>query len=449
MAAPPSELSQRVDAVFADLDRTDSPGCAIGVVQDGRLVYERGYGMASLEFGVPNSPQLVYYAASISKEFVAASIVLAAQEGKLALDDDIRKYLPEIPDYGHTITIRHLVHHTSGLRDYFYLMHLAGMRVEDVHPKEEVLQLIARQKALNFRPGDEYLYSNSGYLLLSEIIGRVTGKSLREFARANIFEPLGMRHTHFHDDRKMVVAGRAAAYSRSNSGGFELNWFSNFDLVGSGGLLTTIEDLFAWDQNFYDNRLGGEGFLEQMHETGVLNDGKETDYAFGLIVTDYRGLRIVAHGGAAMGFRTNFLQFPTEHFSILALCNLGELDPGKRSVKIAEIFLGHRLADAPAEPPQPESTADPNGSAWKPAAETLQRLAGTYLSSELAATYQFEIRAGAIWFLGISGIPPAALQPITENTFSADGMEFAFSGDGSGFELRAGPMRNILFVRSP
>ena len=448
LAAAESQLSQRVDDIFADLDRTDSPGCAVGVVQDGRLVYRRGYGMASLELGVPNAPQLVYYAGSVSKQFVAASIVLAAQQGKLGLDDDIRKHLPEIPEYGHKITIRHMVHHTSGLRDYLRLMRLAGMRAEDVHSDEEVLQLITRQKELNFRPGDEYLYSNSGYFLLSEIIRRATGKTLREFARANIFEPLGMVHSHFHDDRKMIVPGRAAAYSRSNPGIFELSWFLNFDKVGSGGLMTTIEDLALWDRNFYDNRLGGEGFLNQMHEKGRLNDGKELDYAFGLTVASYRGLKRVSHNGAMMGFRAAFLQFPDEHFSTLALCNVADANPGNRVEKVADIYLAGRFTEPAPGPEEDEPESGTKVSAWQPTAEALQRLAGTYRSGELAAIYHFERRADALRFTGIGAIPPVSLQPVSANVFSGNGMRFAFAVDGSGFELRAGRVRKIRFVRS-
>jgi len=440
------ELSQRVDDVFADLDRTDSPGCAVGVIQDGRMIHRRGYGMASLELGVPNSPRLVYYAGSVSKQFVAASIVLAAQQGKLGLDDDIRKHVSEIPDYGDKITIRHLVHHTSGLRDYLRLMHLAGMRAEDVHSPTETLDLIARQVGLNFKPGDEYLYSNSGYFLLSEIIRRATRQSLREFARINIFEPLGMIHSHFHDDRKMIVPSRAAAYSRSGPGAFELNWFLNFEQVGSGGLMTTIEDLALWDSNFYDNQLGA-GFLEQMHEKGKLNDGTEIDYAFGLMVQKYRGVDMVAHGGAMMGFRSNFLQVPDARFSVLALCNLAQAAPGKRSVEVAEIYLGDRLGDKPAEPAPKGPDSDARRSAWKPSTEMLERLGGDYRSEELAVTYRFERRADSLRFNGIGAITPASLKPVAPNSFSASGLEFVFAADGESFELRGGRVRNIRFVR--
>ncbi len=453
LAATEPQLSQRVDDVFADLDRTDSPGCTVGVVQDGRVIYQRGYGMASLELGVPNSAQLVYYAGSVSKQFVAASIVLAAQQGKLGLDDDIRLHLPEIPDYGHKITIRQMVHHTSGLRDYLGLMDLAGMRHEDVHSDEEALQLVARQKELNFRPGDEHLYSNTGYFLLSEIIERATGQTLREFAAANIFEPLGMVHSHFHDDRKKVVPGRAAAYSRSKTGVFELDWFLNFDKVGSGGLMTTIEDLALWDRNFYDNRLGRKGFLEQMHEKGRLNDGTELDYAFGLGVGGYRGLKRVSHNGAMMGFRSAFLQFPGERFSAIALCNLADANPGNRVEKVADIYLADRFSRPAPEPEDDEPESAAKASAWKPSAEVLQRLAGTYRSDELAATYHFEQQAASLRFSGIGAIPPMSLQPVSTNVasgnvFTGSGMQFVFAADGSAFELHAGRVRNIRFARS-
>src|SRR5690606_17154623 len=304
------DLSARVDSLFAEWDRPGSPGCALGVVRDGRLDYARGYGYANLDHDVPITPSTVFYIASVSKQFTAASIVLLAQQGRLSPDDDVRAYIPELPDYGATITIRHLIHHTSGLRDYLTLMLLAGMRLEDVHTDAEVLDLVTRQAALNFTPGERYLYSNTGYLLMAEIVRRVSGKSLREFADEHIFRPLGMANTHFHDDRTMVVRNRALAYARNEDGSFRLDVWSNFDKVGSGGLLASVEDLALWDLNAEHQKVGGAALREQMLGRGVLNDGDTLDYAFGLIIGEYRGLRTVGHSGGSMGFRAHHLRFP-------------------------------------------------------------------------------------------------------------------------------------------
>ena len=311
-----------VDAVFGDLDSVNSPGCAVGVMREGRFVYRAGYGMASLEHGAPITPDTVFYVGSVSKQFVAASIALAAEDGKLSLEDDVRNHVHELPDYGERITIRHLVHHSSGLRDYLRLLRLAGKPAEDVISDEEVLALIARQKALNFPPGSQYRYSNSGYFLLAEIINRTTGKTLREFAAREIFGPLGMDNSHFHDDRSQIVRRRATAYSPVTGGGFRLNWSSNFDKVGSGGLMTTVTDMLAWERNFLDARIGSIGFLETILTPGRLRDDTEQDYAFGLQIGEYRGLPTVSHGGSMFGFRPFYLRFPQERLAVLCLCNV-------------------------------------------------------------------------------------------------------------------------------
>ncbi len=277
-------LTAKVDKLFAPWDKPDSPGCSLGVIKDGRFIYRRGYGMANLDHSIPLSPTSVFYIASTSKQFAAASVALLARQGKISLDDDIRKYLPEMPRYQRPVTIRQLVHHTSGIRDYLTLMSLAGMRYEDIYSEEEMVALPARQKELNFTPGDEHLYSNSGYFLLSVIVKRASGKSLRQFADEQIFKPLGMSHTHFHDDRAMVVKNRVTSYFPQKEGGFGVHVNNNFDKVGDGGLLTTIEDLARWDRNFYDYRVGGKELVDQLLTPGELNNGEKLQYAFGLNV---------------------------------------------------------------------------------------------------------------------------------------------------------------------
>src|SRR5262245_41692285 len=246
-----NSLKARVDAVFAQFDKPDSPGCALGVIKDGKLVYSRGYGMANLEHGIPNSPKLVYDIGSTSKQFTAASILLLAKQGKLSLDDEARKYIPELPAYQWPITIRHLIHHTSGLRDYLTLFSLAGVNFDDTTTEKDALEIILRQKGLNFAPGDEWLYSNSGYFLLSIIIKRASGKSFAEFAKENIFDPLGMTHTLILDNHKRIVPMRAVGYSPNPRGGFQTE-MSNFEQTGDGAVQTSIEDLLLWDQNFYE-----------------------------------------------------------------------------------------------------------------------------------------------------------------------------------------------------
>jgi CubicO group peptidase (beta-lactamase class C family) len=357
----PTVLNKKVDQLFAPYDTPRTPGCALGVVRNGEFVYNRAYGAASLELGVPLSTQSVFDMGSVSKQFVAASVVLAAEQGYLSLDDDVRKYIPELLDYGHTITVRHMLHHTSGLRDLGNLLDFSGRNNEDVHPFEELLDLVVRQKALNFKPGDEFLYSNTNYFLLTEVIHRATRKPLSQFAEENIFKPLGMSHTHFRDDRSVVLPGRVAAYDPAEGGAFSVNWSTNYDQVGAGGLMSSVDDLLLWDRNFYANKLGKGGLVHEMLVRGVLNNGETIGYALGLGIGSYRGLPIVGHGGANFGYRTELLRFPEQHFSVICLCNLSSIDPEFLAVQVADIYLAGSLRDEPEQVPTADNSQSLTG----------------------------------------------------------------------------------------
>ncbi|MGB8475782.1 MAG: serine hydrolase domain-containing protein, partial [Candidatus Acidiferrum sp.] len=339
-----SETERKVDQVFAAYDKPDSPGCALGVVRDGSFIYKRGYGEGSLELGVPLTPESVFYMGSVSKQFTAASVVLAAEQGYLSLDDDVRKYIPELPSYGKTITLREMLHHTSGLRDIFGLLILAGRNAQDIHPTSELLDLVAHQKALNFTPGDEFLYSNTNFFLMGVVIQRATGKPLSQFAEENIFKPLGMTHTRFYDDRTVVLPGRVPAYEPRKGGGFSVDWSTNFEKVGDGGLMSSVDDLLLWDRNFYDNKLGKGTLLRELQTQGVLNNGKKIEYALGLMISTYRGLPVVEHGGALFGYRTELMRFPQQKFSVICLCNLGTSNPGRLAEQVADIYLAGQLS---------------------------------------------------------------------------------------------------------
>jgi CubicO group peptidase (beta-lactamase class C family) len=346
------QMTDQVDKLFSQWDKKDSPGCALAIIKDGKIIYKRGYGMADLERDVPITSKSVFDIASTSKQFVAMSIALLAEEGKLSLDDDIRKHIPEMPDYGNKITLRHLLHHTSGIRDYCELMYLAAMPFENDYPEAQIIELIARQKALNFIPGDKHLYSNSGYFLLGEIVKRVSGKSLNEFTKEKIFEPLDMKITHFYDDFTRVVKNRAIGYFPKKEGGYGIAVYL-FDLVGDGGLLTSVEDLFLWDQNFYHNKLGKQGqkLIEQLLTPGTLNDGKKLDYAFALGIGEYKGLKMVSHGGSWAGYRSQLLRFPGQQFSVICLSNLAAFNPTAMAKKVADIYLADHFKEASKDKP--------------------------------------------------------------------------------------------------
>ncbi len=396
--------SKKIDALFAPWDRPDSPGYAVGLVQDGELIHLRGYGMANLEQGQPLDGQSVFYIASVSKQFTAACMVLLAQQGKLALDDDIRLYVPEMPDYGAPITIRHLIHHTSGLRDYLYLIDLAGRDFEGPISNADGLALLIRQQGLNFPTGQRHLYCNSGYKLMAEIVARVSGLSLRQYAQRHIFAPLGMERTHFDDDNSPAIANRVISYRTDDNGGF-VPYRKAFTIVGSGGLLTTVEDLVRWDRNFIDPQVGGPDFIDQMHTCGILNDGTQLDYACGLVVSQYKGLRTVRHGGGMLGFRTQFLRFPDQGFTAIILGNLASLDAADMARKAADIHLaGHfNLAD----------------------------YTGSYHSEELDCTWDFSVAGGDLMLRGLRP-KPAALHCAGADQFRLESVAIDFRRDDSG-----------------
>jgi len=335
--------TNKVDNLFAQWDRPDTPGCALAIIEKGKIIYKQGYGMANLEHNIPISPRSVFYIGSVSKQFVAMSIAILIKQGKLSLDDDIRKYVPELPDYGIPITIRHLIYHTSGLRDYLALLDIVGIPFGHFH-QEDVIEILARQKELNFKPGEEYLYSNSGYFLMAVIVERASGKTFREFAEENIFKPLGMKDSHFHDDYTKIIKNRASGYYPAVKRKYK-NFISTFDCVGSGGLYTSVEDLFLWDQNFYHCKVGGKDLITLMHTLGILNNGKKLNYAFALNIRPYKGLKTVSHGGALGGYRSAMIRFPEQNFSIICLSNLSTFNPTKLCFQVADIFLADQFKE--------------------------------------------------------------------------------------------------------
>jgi CubicO group peptidase (beta-lactamase class C family) len=445
-----------IDAIFATWNHPDSPGCTVGAIRDGRLVFQKGYGMANLDYAIPNSPAMVYYVGSVSKQFTAAAIALLAQDGRISLDDPVRRYITELPDYGAPLTIRHLVHHTSGLRDIYTLMSLGGIRMADVFPDEDALELIVRQRALNFAPGEDYLYSNSGYWLLGQIVERVTGESLREYARRAIFEPLGMTRTHFHDDPGHVMANRVVSYARAGDR-YAVADLANFDKIGAGGLYTTIDDLRKWDANFYDPRVGGPKWLDAMHTVGRLNNGTAITYAFGLTLGTHRGLRTVRHGGSLMGFRAELLRFPDQRFTAIVLCNLATIAPAGLAERVAAVYLGDRMSPAPAAGARAGGAGGGRGAT--PASDaaaaslspaSLAAYAGTYRSEEVQADYVIRVAYGRL-VLGRRIAPPTPLQPAGPDAFRAGTLTLRFTRDPAGrvvsFTVEAGRVRNIAFTR--
>jgi CubicO group peptidase (beta-lactamase class C family) len=457
------QAGARVDAIFADLQKLGSPGCALGVFRDGHILYAKGYGLASVEGNTPITPQTIFDIGSTSKQFTAASIVLLEQQGKLSVNDDVRKYIPELPDYskeyGRKITILNLLNHTSGLRDYLDLLQFSGVNEGSVTTDVDALALIVRQRHLDFAPGSEWAYSNTGYFLLSVIVKRVSGMTLRQFASQNIFQPLGMTHTIFRDDHTQLIPNRALAYDLEEKRGYQLD-VSYFEQTGDGAVHISVEDFGKWDENFYSGQVGGKSFLAEMQQPGQLNDGKALDYAKGLFIQNYRGLQTVSHDGSWGGYRAELVRFPNQHFSVVCLCNLGNAAPEKRARKVAGVYLGDLM--------KPEEHAAKAEHDKKPTnitlvSGTLATYAGDFESDELGVVYRLRLVDGKLNLVEIaepSGIPrtgmsiPELLRPTGTDEFEISGPETTMrflknaNNEVGGFNLGSGRPGGIEFRRT-
>jgi CubicO group peptidase (beta-lactamase class C family) len=329
----------RVDALFSEWSHADGPGAAVAVLRDGEVVLERGYGSAQIEHQVPITPATIFHVASVTKQFTTFAVALLAARGELSLDDDIHFHIPELPDFDHRITLRQLIHHTSGIRDQWELLALAGWRLDDVITKDHVLGLASRQRELNFVPGSEHLYSNMGYTLLAEVVERTTGQPFPEWMRENVFEPLGMASTHMHDDHEHVVPGRAYSYRGNREEGWR-NAVLSYANAGATSLFTTAGDLARWLRNFETADVGGPSLIEAMRERAVLSSGDTIPYAFAIVRGEHRGRVTWSHGGADAGFRSVVLHIPEEGLGVVVLSNHAGFNPARLAAQVADVYLG-------------------------------------------------------------------------------------------------------------
>ena len=420
-----SHISDRIDLIFKQWDSTASPGCMLAVIKNGKFVYKRGYGMADLERGVAISSESIFDIGSTGKQFAAMVIVMLANRGKLGLDDPIRRYVPETHTCLEDIRIRHLLHHTSGLRDYLTLLDLRGLPMENIYAEEFLLDLIARQKGLNFKPGSEFLYSNSGYFLLGIIAQRVTGKHITALIKEFILDPLGMKSTTFNKDHRPIVKHRAASYEEGEEAGTFVNAVALSGGFGDGALLSNIDDLLLWDDNFYYNKLNDSqpDLIGQMHTTGSLNNGKPITYAFGLDVTKYKGRRVVKHAGGWAGYRSELMRFPEQHMSVICLCNLGSMDPTALCEQVADVIF----EDSSTQEISKQKQKDKSSSA--PQGIHLEEFTGVYQGKLL--TYDMFIRDGELYLS--SGRQDYQLAPFGKKKFQLNELPITliYSGDGN------------------
>jgi CubicO group peptidase (beta-lactamase class C family) len=327
-----------IDNIFSRWDTQDAPGGTVGIIKDGELIFTKGYGMANLDYNIPNESKTIFRIASTSKQFTAASIILLSEQGKLSLEDTLMKFFPNFPAYANEVTVQHLLNHTSGVRDYLILARLSGLTVEDYYTDQIVEKLLTNQQELNFAPGDEYLYSNSGYWLLGQIVEKVSGFTLAEFAKKNIFDPLGMNDTHFHNNHNLIVKNRASGYRPDRKGGYYI-YDTTLDMIGDGGVFTNIYDLAKWDAAFYNSKSFNRDFWNKLTKNGILNNGSKIRYANGLNIITYKGLKAIHHSGANVGYKAELIRFPEAKFSVVILANRTDADPTKMAYKVADLFL--------------------------------------------------------------------------------------------------------------
>lgn len=418
----------RADSVFQRFDRTDAPGCALGVYQDGKVLYARGYGMASLQNGIALSPRSVLDVGSISKQFTAMAILLLQQEGKLSLDDPIRKYIPEMPAYADKVTLRRALSQTSGLRDLYVMWGQTGRAFAG--DTIDALRVITRSAEPNYEPGARYLYTNSGWILAAQIVYRLTGKTLAQFAEERIFRPLGMYDTRYLADASMVIPNLADSYAPRPGGGFRLAR-SAYDgaIMGAGAVQTTVEDFGRWLNNYDAATIGGRQILETMTTATTLNDGSpatsgaNTAYAVGLSVGTLRGLRVISHGGSWAGFRGHFLRFPEQRYAVATFCNFSTSGPDSLARKVAGIYLGDQM--------QPDSAAMWTASlAAAPRrelpVESLRSLVGVWRNDERGEVRRTRLLGDS---LVATGGERVHLVPIAGERFRAgSGIEISFAG---------------------
>lgn len=424
-------LPKKVRSSFAKWDRPDGPGCAVAVYRDGETLFAGGFGAAHLEHGVPISTSTVFHIASIAKMFTAYAVALLARDGELTLDAALRDYLPEL-DLSVTCSVRQVIHHTSGLRDQWDLLRLAGWRHADLKTNRDILTLAARQRELNFEPGTRFQYINTGYTLLGIAVERITGRSLREFAASRIFGPLEMHDTQYHDDATRIVPRRAQAYGRGADGKPFID-MPAYETVGPTSVLSTVDDFGRWERHFLtcDPEL-----LGMLTSSGSLADGRSTHYGFGLILGRYRDVPVIEHAGGDGGYRAHYLRVPDERLAVAIFANTSDIRPGLMAREVADAMLSFPQESRDAAIPAWAGRAAGIGS---PDPADLLARSGNYRDDLSGMTCRIEPRGGRLFMTADAGgefelVPVSAdryrfLAVDAECVWSDDAMRIYYGGN--------------------
>lgn len=428
---------------------SNNPGAAVAVLKNNKLIFKSVKGLASVEHNIPITNSTMFEMASVSKQFTGFAIAMLVDRGLLSLDDDIRKYLPEAPDFGKKITIRHLIYHTSGIRDWTYSFQLAGYKVEDVATVEMILKFVARQKKLNFSPGDEVRYSNTGYNLLAVVLERITKQTFSSWTKENIFGPLGMNSTFFKEDYRDAIKNEAFSYA-SDSSPFKLNR-GNMAAFGSTSLYSNLDDLIKWVNNFDTHLVGSENVFKIINTQSVLNNGDKLSYTFGNDKSSYKEINLIGHLGSVLGYRTSIRRFPDQKISVIYMANDGNDATYGRADKIAELYLQGLESEPP--PTMPEFPSIDESAEISVENPELVNYVGTYYSEELGASYELKIANSKLTAFH-SRINPIVLTYFKTDKFSANTdfmqkIEFVrdSKNEVTAFKVSNGSDRNILFEK--
>jgi CubicO group peptidase (beta-lactamase class C family) len=441
----PASTDAKLEAPFSRFNE-HTPGCALGIMESGRLTYSHTFGMADLQAGVPLTIDSVFSVGSMSKQFTAMSVILLIEDGKVALTDDVRKFIPELPSYGHGITIGNLLHHSSGLKDLDQLLQFSGVHLPfDLMNTQMAWSIIKRQSNLNFTPGDEYSYSDTNYFLLAAIVERLSGESLPNFAKRRIFDPLGMAHTEFRADASQVISRLASGY-RKMPDGYHLAPDDD-EMLGDSGVFTTLGDLARWDRNFYEPIVGRQRALDLMLQRTALNDGSANPYAAGLKILTHRGLRMIEHAGDLPGYQSELIRFPDQRLSVAVLCN--QRDDG--SATDLALAVAHTVLEKDFAAARPISLATSTGnhelSAGPPAAD-IARDAGSFWDERSGNVLNFAVGSGGLSIVEPSDAEAGTLESGSDGAFYGGGVAYRFSADGRRIESHpTGGGRPAQFVR--
>ena len=376
-----------IDSLFANNQRGSYPGLAVGVVKGGQLMLAKGYGLANLEHGLPFTPNTISDIGSLAKQMTCFAMVLLAQNKQLSLDDNIQKYLPEVPDFGNPITIRNLIHHTSGLREIYGMLEIAGWKQGDAVRQEEALNLVQSSRELNFPPGSRYAYCNTAYMLLAEIIQKVSGQGFEQWMRENIFQPLDMNDTYVMDIQGEIFPHCADSYTMSDKNVW-IKLYDNSTVIGAGGIYTTLPDLARWFNNFRDGKVGGMRAIQQMFQRGILSNGDTLNYAFGLEKTTYRGLQRIQHTGSSAGYRAALLYFPQQDLAIMVKSNYANFNSQASCERIADLLLEDEFTEGPSSF---VSLNKPRSEGESPNGPQFHDYPGSYYCPDVETTYTFRV----------------------------------------------------------